>query len=318
MDGIPSTIVEEEADELPALEYSGGAGNENTSRLGEESIPTANNEPQQAILEKEAIASTSTSAVNSHTEKLVELLASDDVNDESSISIQSLGTNVFDKLVKQLEMKPDGSSAESLNGLTVCRICFGTDDKLCQVCHCKGSIGHVHVECIERWLQECGMDNCDLCKYKFITVRKPTQSKWRSLVNWVKHEDNQEDMIEMLTDFAATFLFCPFVILLSISGVQAIMTTNPVRFYVTDATERVAISVTGTISAAALGSMLLLVNGIGLSWLCFLGHKHYSRWHAWYRRSTVVKIILPAEIKCECQINDSKSEALTDDGDASN
>uniref|UniRef100_A0A8D8X9X4 E3 ubiquitin-protein ligase MARCH3 n=2 Tax=Cacopsylla melanoneura TaxID=428564 RepID=A0A8D8X9X4_9HEMI len=216
---------------------------------------------------------------------------SEEIKEDSAISLHSIERSLFERLLKQLEKKPEVENED--NNQDICRICYGTDEQnLLSVCHCKGSIGHVHVACLERWLQECGMDNCDLCKYKFITVRKPTQSKWSSLISWFKSADNHDDVAEMVTDFAATFLFCPFIVLLTISGYQTI-TTNSISVFVPDANNKLKFSLTGTISAVALLSIISLVNSIGLSWLCYIGHKHYSRWYTWYRRSTIVKIILP-------------------------
>lgn len=226
-------------------------------------------------------------------EKLMDHLEKESPIEKSkSIDSLSLASSVFDKLVEKLEKGGPSASDISLDG-TICRICYGTQEEhLFSICHCKGSIAYVHLECIERWLQECGVDTCDLCKYKFITVRKPTQSKLKSLLTWFTHEDNTEDMEELLSDFAATFLFSPFLILLTVSGYQAIV-TNTVSIFHADANEKFVFSLAGILSTLSLCTLLSVVNSIGVSWLCYIGQKHYARWHAWYRKLTTVRIVLP-------------------------
>ncbi|KAH8033319.1 hypothetical protein HPB51_009518 [Rhipicephalus microplus] len=59
---------------------------------------------------------------------------------------------------------------------TTCRICQEGDQKaqLVSPCSCSGTIGFVHVSCLERWLNERDVDYCELCgtSYKVCTARK--------------------------------------------------------------------------------------------------------------------------------------------------
>lgn len=210
---------------------------------------------------------------------------------EKSKTIDSIASSVFDRLVDTLE-KVSPNDSDTGQDSAICRICYGTDmQHLLSICQCKGSIAYVHLECIERWLQECGVDTCDLCKYKFITVRKPTQSKLKSLLTWMKHEDNEEDMDELLSDFAATFIFSPFIVVLTLSGYHTIVNNSMAIIN----SEEVVFSLSGTLSTLSLFTVVSLVNSIGFSWICYIGQKHYSRWNAWYRKLTTVSIVLPDE-----------------------
>ncbi|KAK9813248.1 hypothetical protein WJX72_011401 [[Myrmecia] bisecta] len=53
----------------------------------------------------------------------------------------------------------------------VCRICRMPDSeeegKLYYPCNCKGSIKHVHQDCLNRWLTHSGHRHCELCKHEF-------------------------------------------------------------------------------------------------------------------------------------------------------
>ncbi|PAA71623.1 hypothetical protein BOX15_Mlig021993g2, partial [Macrostomum lignano] len=60
---------------------------------------------------------------------------------------------------------------------SICRICHesapvtgsdtGSDSQLCQPCQCRGTVAHVHLACLFRWLQRSGYDRCELCQQPF-------------------------------------------------------------------------------------------------------------------------------------------------------
>ncbi|KAH6919856.1 hypothetical protein HPB50_029157 [Hyalomma asiaticum] len=83
-----------------------------------------------------------------------------------------------------------GVSAESLNlsnssdGAPTCRICFFGDEKqpLLDPCNCRGSIGFMHRDCLERWIQRTMDPQCQVCQFRF-TVRKQPEPAWRVLSN---------------------------------------------------------------------------------------------------------------------------------------
>lgn len=80
------------------------------------------------------------------------------------------------------------ASAESLSlsnssdGAPTCRICFFGDAKqpLLEPCNCRGTIGFVHRDCLERWIQRTVDPQCQVCHYHF-TVRKQAEPAWRLL-----------------------------------------------------------------------------------------------------------------------------------------
>ncbi|CAL8108103.1 unnamed protein product [Calicophoron daubneyi] len=62
-----------------------------------------------------------------------------------------------------------------------CRICLEGDDledTLLSPCRCKGTVGLVHKQCLQRWLLESGKVNCELCGYAYILA----PSKHKSLL----------------------------------------------------------------------------------------------------------------------------------------
>lgn len=64
----------------------------------------------------------------------------------------------------------------------ICRICYGEEDpalgRLFSPCLCKGSMKHVHVECLNNWrkVSTKTLFQCELCKYRYNIQR--TQWAW--------------------------------------------------------------------------------------------------------------------------------------------
>lgn len=61
------------------------------------------------------------------------------------------------------------------NSPAVCRICFGTDeqvvaDPFLQPCHCSGSQGDVHFNCLSQWIEASKSDACGICTAKYMGV----------------------------------------------------------------------------------------------------------------------------------------------------
>lgn len=62
----------------------------------------------------------------------------------------------------------------------ICNICRQEDIpvNLLTPCHCKGTIGFVHFECVKRWIETSGTDRCGSCKQqyrKLVVQKKPGQ-----------------------------------------------------------------------------------------------------------------------------------------------
>lgn len=70
--------------------------------------------------------------------------------------------------------------------LPVCRICYSANN-LISPCNCKGTVGTVHLQCLERWLNESQSNYCDLCSYCFDTDTKLRFSCFESIRIWAKN-----------------------------------------------------------------------------------------------------------------------------------
>ncbi|XP_060561928.1 E3 ubiquitin-protein ligase MARCHF8-like [Ruditapes philippinarum] len=62
----------------------------------------------------------------------------------------------------------------------MCRICHedGSMEKLVSPCHCAGTMGMLHVSCLERWLGSSNTTKCEICQFQFIVQKKPRPLKW--------------------------------------------------------------------------------------------------------------------------------------------
>uniref|UniRef100_A0A1B0D7C6 Uncharacterized protein n=1 Tax=Phlebotomus papatasi TaxID=29031 RepID=A0A1B0D7C6_PHLPP len=38
------------------------------------------------------------------------------------------------------------------------------------LCHCRGTVGLVHRHCLEKWLNESGKTECELCHFRYQTA----------------------------------------------------------------------------------------------------------------------------------------------------
>ncbi|KAH7983259.1 E3 ubiquitin-protein ligase MARCHF3 [Rhipicephalus sanguineus] len=79
----------------------------------------------------------------------------------------------------------DGGSA------AMCRICHEGDQKeqLARPCSCSGTVGFVHMSCLEHWLNQRNVDFCELCGQRFRTVAQPMTALW--FFHWVSHNAGQ-------------------------------------------------------------------------------------------------------------------------------
>ncbi|KAL3245772.1 hypothetical protein MRX96_058298 [Rhipicephalus microplus] len=59
----------------------------------------------------------------------------------------------------------------------ICRICHEGDHSLplLSLCLCSGTMGLVHLLCLEHWLSTSGSETCEICHYRFNVERRPRQ-----------------------------------------------------------------------------------------------------------------------------------------------
>ncbi|XP_037284027.2 uncharacterized protein LOC119176774 [Rhipicephalus microplus] len=116
---------------------------------------------------------------------------------------------------------PTGSSSENGNNGPVCRICHGGDQEeaLASLCRCAGTIGFVHVSCLELWLNAQKVDYCELCGQRFPMEAQPCNVlrffHWISQSNWQVKRMVLGHLLFliMLITLSAVFLLVVYMIL---------------------------------------------------------------------------------------------------------
>ena len=69
----------------------------------------------------------------------------------------------------------------------MCRICHedGSKESLISPCHCTGTMGMLHMSCLEKWLGSSKTTKCEICQFKFIVHKKPYSFRWVSIL-WLR------------------------------------------------------------------------------------------------------------------------------------
>ncbi|KAM3967336.1 uncharacterized protein ACR2FA_011676 [Aphomia sociella] len=86
----------------------------------------------------------------------------------------------------------------------MCRICHGGEalsselGSLISACSCRGTVGRVHVKCLERWLTESGKSKCELCGTRYATRRVHKYGVPRALVMWILSQNAKQLMVDSL------------------------------------------------------------------------------------------------------------------------
>ncbi|XP_055701829.1 E3 ubiquitin-protein ligase MARCHF3-like [Phlebotomus papatasi] len=93
--------------------------------------------------------------------------------------------NVSDAQHDTHEQPEESSSA--------CRICLvnSKDDRFISLCHCRGTVGLVHRHCLEKWLNESGKTECELCHFRYQTASTLRYTLMESLRIWYRHPLNR-------------------------------------------------------------------------------------------------------------------------------
>ncbi|XP_064476029.1 E3 ubiquitin-protein ligase MARCHF3-like [Ornithodoros turicata] len=85
---------------------------------------------------------------------------------------------------------PPETPGKSLNVTTssgpICRICHEGEQQepLRSLCHCSGTMGLIHVSCLQRWLSSRNAQSCELCHHRF-----PTVLEGQTFTQWIRNAD---------------------------------------------------------------------------------------------------------------------------------
>ncbi|GBP84134.1 E3 ubiquitin-protein ligase MARCH3 [Eumeta japonica] len=106
--------------------------------------------------------------------------------------------------------RPSDHSTDSM-----CRICHGSESgsldfgPLISACCCRGTIGRIHVKCLERWLTESGKSRCELCGSRYATRRFHRYGILKALLMWMLSQNTKQ----LLVDIFGIMLMSPLALL---------------------------------------------------------------------------------------------------------
>ncbi|XP_002399812.3 E3 ubiquitin-protein ligase MARCHF3-like [Ixodes scapularis] len=174
----------------------------------------------------------------------------------------------------------------------ICRICHEGDQKwpLLSPCTCAGTMGLVHLVCLEHWLSASGGDQCEICHYRFSTQRRQ-----RGFCEWLQgsHRNVRRSVIG---DF-----FC-FAMLTPLACLCGILCLQGAVHQVLDSRLWAAVGLT------TLAVMLLLVYA---GWSLLMLRFHRKTWKKWQKANPDVRVLGMAGIP----IVVSAPESLREDVD---
>ncbi|XP_046963471.1 myb-like protein F [Vanessa cardui] len=128
---------------------------------------------------------------------------------KSEIEIQ-MSQEVVD--VGENTEEEEKTSSNSLEDM--CRICHSGEavsadlGNLLSACSCRGTIGRVHVKCLEHWLTESGKSRCELCGTRYITRRVHRFGLLKALIIWILSQNSKH----MIVDFLGIMIMTPIAL----------------------------------------------------------------------------------------------------------
>ncbi|XP_060068840.1 uncharacterized protein LOC132548955 [Ylistrum balloti] len=91
----------------------------------------------------------------------------------------------------------------------VCRICHGgnSSELLLSPCYCAGSMGKIHLSCLQRWLGSSNKTRCEICDFQFTLERKTKPFK-----QFLANPGSPRDKKNLICDMVCFSILMPLTI----------------------------------------------------------------------------------------------------------
>ncbi|XP_076316034.1 E3 ubiquitin-protein ligase MARCHF3-like isoform X2 [Tachypleus tridentatus] len=165
-----------------------------------------------------------------------------------------------------------GERSTSSSSGPSCRICHEGDswDKLVSPCHCSGSLGVVHMDCMEKWLGTTNTDACEICRYKFHVVRSS-----RPLLEFICSGSDSGHQKSLTGDIVCFILLTPLVFTSSFLCVEG-------------AVQRAS---TNKWEAGCLMGLSIILLIVYVVWSVLTFRFHHNNWKIWKTLNQNVKVL---------------------------
>ncbi|CAH1403685.1 unnamed protein product [Nezara viridula] len=143
-----------------------------------------------------------------------------------------------------------------------------------------GTLGKVHLSCLERWLNMCGRQYCEICRFQFQAVRKRRYGICQSIRVWIRHP--RHGMLLRSDLIVATILT---MVTLGLATVCLL----GMRYFVTEGLKL------GVPALYSQGVILMFLTVIVLGYLATLylmAKDHVLPWYRWWSRCMIISIIV--------------------------
>ncbi|XP_077542681.1 E3 ubiquitin-protein ligase MARCHF2-like [Haemaphysalis longicornis] len=163
-----------------------------------------------------------------------------------------------------------GSADVTASSGPICRICHEGDHllPLLSICLCAGTIGLVHLPCLEHWLSASGSETCELCHYRFNVVHRP-----RRFDEWLHIPDVRRCF---LVDVACFGLLSPLAFLCGVLCLHGAAQQLLLRH------------LWESIGLVTLAFLLFTVYG---TWTVLAFRYHYTNWRKWREANSYVRVV---------------------------
>ncbi|XP_034941786.1 E3 ubiquitin-protein ligase MARCH3-like [Chelonus insularis] len=166
-----------------------------------------------------------------------------------------------------------------------CRICYDNTIRypIIYPCKCKGTMGAIHLSCLERWLEESNRSSCELCGYQFDIERTPRYSALRSIFIWIclKHPEHQLFLRNLRVDIVRCLIVTPLTMGSSYVCIVA------ADFYSANNYDNFPPARWTTYSLLAM--MVLLIFSYFI-WMFMAIQYHQKVWFYWWQKTSIVKL----------------------------
>lgn len=165
----------------------------------------------------------------------------------------------------------------------ICRICHEGDHllPLLSICLCAGTMGLVHLPCLEHWLSASGSETCELCHYRFNVERRPRQFR-----EWLRTANVRRSFLGDVVCFA---LLSPLAFLCGVLCLHGAARQVLLRKF------------WESIGLTALAFLLFAVYS---TWAVFACRYHYQKWKKWRETNPWLKVLLEPRDSCPDETDD--------------
>ncbi|KAL5004774.1 hypothetical protein ScPMuIL_018230 [Solemya velum] len=132
-------------------------------------------------------------------------------NCSQDVSVLSLPNSpAYTKFSTSMKQSDANNNQSILSEGAICRICHegDADERLVSPCYCSGSLGMLHLSCLERWLDASNTTKCEICLFQFIVERRPHPVKW-----YLKNSMLETERKNLYCDAICLSLFAPITII---------------------------------------------------------------------------------------------------------